>query len=363
VALFNFNYIIYPVDHPVTSNRISGLIYWFFPVSLALAEAVYNSYCNLLPLTIALLDSLIFGGVLGLLGIAIWYVVRYNDPEKSTAGQMLTSHVVAAMVFTGLWNISSGAIVKTLTDDKGYTNYLSSHLTGRILGGLLFYALLVSIYYIYVYRQHNREKLHKESEWRHQIRKAQLNALKSQINPHFLFNSLNSIASLTLTNPEKAHGMVIALSDFMRYSLRNHQDDMVTLEVEIKNIGLYLQIEKIRFGNNLVYRFEIEEECNHRLIPNLILQPIFENAIKYGVYEASKPVGIILKARKASGGMEITVINDFDPEALPRKGEGVGLTNINDRLRLIYGSSRLLNAELGESQFKVTMVVPDGSDK
>jgi LytS/YehU family sensor histidine kinase len=192
-----------------------------------------------------------------------------------------------------------------------------------------------------------------------QIRKAQLNALKSQINPHFLFNSLNSIASLTLTNPEKAHNMIIALSDFMRYSLRKQQDEMVALEVELNNIGLYLQIEKIRFGNNLSYRFEVEPACSRHLIPNLILQPIFENAIKYGIYESSEPVEISLEARKQTGRMEIIVINDFDPMAGPQQGEGVGLTNTRDRLSLLYGSTTLLHTEQNKKQFKVKIIIPD----
>ena len=347
------------MEHPVSANRISGLIYWFFPVIIGVTQAVFNSYYQILPVTVAFIDGLTFSLVLGLLGIATWYVVRYNDPEKSAVIQILSSHVAAAIVFTSLWMLSSGIITKILINDALYDQYLNGLITVRIIGGLLFYALLASIYYIYVYRQHNREKQLRETEWQNQIRKTQLSALKSQINPHFLFNTLNSIASLTLTNPEKAHGMVIALSDFMRYSLRKQPNDMVTLEVELRNIGLYLQIEKIRFGNNLLYRFDVEETCNHHLIPNLILQPLFENAIKYGVYEASKPVEVILKARKLPDLMEIQLINDFDPESVPLKGEGVGLANINDRLRILYGSSRLLTVVRGESQFSVTMVIPD----
>lgn len=349
------------MEHPVTKNKISILIYWLFPVAIGLSQAVYNSYFHLLPVSSAFIDGLIFGGVLGILGIAVWYVVRYNDPEKSTPLQMLASHIAASLVFTTLWMISSGILVKILTDNPAYGDYLNSQLTGRIIGGLLCYALIVSIYYIYVYSEHNREKQLKEAEWQHQIRQAQLNALKSQINPHFLFNSLNSIASLTLTDAGKAHQMVIALSDFMRYSLHNHQEDMVSLDVELRNIGLYLQIEKIRFGNKLVYRFDIGEGCNHHLIPNLILQPVFENAIKYGVYEASRPVNITLTAIKMANSMEITVINDFDPDSVPQKGEGVGLTNINDRLRIIYGSSRLLTAELSDNQFELKMIIPDSN--
>jgi len=351
------------MEHPVTANRISGLIYWFFLIAIGVTQTVFNSHYKILPVSVAFIDGLTFSLVLGILGVATWYVVRYNDPEKSAVIQILASHLAAALVFTSLWMLSSGIIAKTLINDSMYDQYLNNLITERVIGGLLFYTLLVSIYYTYVYSQHNREKQLREEELQNQIRKTQLSALKSQINPHFLFNTLNSIASLTLTNPEKAHGMVIALSDFMRYSLRKQKDDMVTLEVELKNIGLYLQIEKIRFGDNLLYRFEVEEECNHHLIPNLILQPLFENSIKYGVYETSKPVEVILEAKKTPDAMEIKVINDFDPESVPLKGEGVGLANINDRLLLLYGSSRLLTIERGETRFSVTLVIPDVTDK
>ena len=326
------------MDHPVTTNRISALIYWLFLLIPGILQTVYNSFYHLLSVSDSLLDGLIFGSVFGVLGIAVWYVVRYNDPEKSAQGQMIASHAAASLVFTTIWMLTSGILAKSIISDPLYHNYLYGELTTRILAGLLFYALLVGVYYIYVYSQHNQEKAQKEAELQKQIREAQLNALKSQINPHFLFNSLNSIASLTLTNPE---------------------NDMVTLDVELKNIALYLQIEKIRFENKLLYNFEIEEECKKHLIPSLILQPIFENAIKYGVYETSKPVVILCKAQKLQGFLEITIINDFDPESVPLKGEGIGLTNINERLTLIYGSSRLLTAELGDNNFKVTMVIPD----
>ena len=347
------------MEHPLTSNRILGLIYWLFPITLGITQAVFNIYYQILPVSVALVDGMTFGLVLGILGIAIWYVVRYNDPEKSSGIQIFTSHLLAAMVFTATWLLVSGIIVKILVNTSWYDDYLNKQFSLRIGWGLFFYALLVSIYYINVYSQHNHEKQLRETELQNQVRKAQLSALKSQINPHFLFNSLNSIASLTLTNPEKAHGMVIALSDFMRYSLRNHQDDMVPLEVELRNIGLYLQIEKIRFGANLVYRFDVGEECNQHLIPNLILQPLFENAIKYGIYEASKPVEITLEAKKMPNRMEINVINDFDPESVPLQGEGVGLANIKDRLRLIYGSSTLLEVGHRDAKFTVKMIIPD----
>ena len=347
------------MEHPIKVNRVSALIYWLFPVTLAIAQAVFNSFYQILPVFVAIFDGLTFGLVLGSLGIAVWYVVRYNDPEQSSGIQIFTSHLVAALVFTATWIIISKMIVNLLFNNHQYDIYLNDQLPGRIFGGPFIYTLLVCFYYIDAYRQHNREKHLKESQLQNQIRKAQLSALKSQINPHFLFNSLNSIASLTLTNPEKAHKMIIALSDFMRYSLRKQQDDMVPLDVELRNIGLYLQIEKIRFGNILTYRFDVEDICNQHLIPNLILQPIFENAIKYGIYESSEPVEIVLEARKFPGQMEIKVLNDFDPMAGTQQGEGVGLTNIRDRLSLLYGSTTLIQTEHNKKQFQIKMIIPD----
>jgi two-component system, LytTR family, sensor kinase len=212
---------------------------------------------------------------------------------------------------------------------------------------------------LYIYSYNNKQKRLRETELLDQLRNAQLNALKSQINPHFLFNSLNSISSLAIANPGKAQQMIIALSDFMRYSLKKNIDEMVSLETELQNISLYLQIEKIRFGDKLTYSFDVDEDCKKHLIPNLILQPVYENAIKYGVYETSDSVEIRLKAVRSASGMNILVVNGFDPDSVPARGNGVGLKNISERLRIIYGSSQLLDVTKERNLFKVSMEIPD----
>ena len=286
---------------------------------MGLLQALFNINQGILPVFPALLDGFTFGVLLGLFGLAIWYVVRYNNLEENPVIQVLTSHLVAAIVFTSIWILGSELLVKSLLQNPAYDAYIDSRISGRIFEGFLFYTLLASIYYLYIYSQNNKQKRSRETELLDQLRNAQLNALKSQINPHFLFNSLNSIASLTITNPGKAHQMIIALSDFMRYSLKKNIDEMVTLETELQNISLYLQIEKIRFGDKLTYSFEVEETCKKHLIPNLILQPIFENAIKYGVYETSDSVEIKLKVARTETGLNIIIVNDFDPDSVPRR--------------------------------------------
>jgi two-component system LytT family sensor kinase len=349
------------MEHPVKSNWIRGLIFWAVPLLLGLIQAAFNVHQGMLPVAAALVDGFTFGSLLGLFGLAIWYVVRYNNLEENSVFQVLTSHLIAAIVFTMLWILASQILVKFLLQNPLYEAYIRIHLSVRIFEGLLFYSLVASIYYLYIYSQNNKEKLLKETELLDQLRNAQLNALKSQINPHFLFNSLNSIASLTITNPDKAHQMIIALSDFMRYSLQKNIDEMVTLETELQNISLYLQIEKIRFGDKLTYSFIVDESCESYRIPNLILQPIFENAIKYGVYETSDSVEIKLKATKSENGLNLLIVNDFDPETVPVRGNGVGLKNIQERLRIIYGSSQLMVAKKSEREFSISMDIPDTS--
>ena len=121
---------------------------------------------------------------------------------------------------------------------------------------------------------------------------------------------------------------------------------------------LYLQIEKVRFGEKLNPVFEIDKNCMQARIPNMILQPLYENAIKYGVYEATETVDVITRGRCNNDVLEITITNNYDPNALPKRGEGIGLRNVRDRLQIIYGNSMLMKVEDNKKEFKVSLVIP-----
>ena len=190
------------------------------------------------------------------------------------------------------------------------------------------------------------------------IREAELQALKSQINPHFLFNSLNSISSLTVSNPEKAQEMVINLSNFMRYSLIHNEKEMVPFSRELDNIKLYLSIEKVRFGRKLNAEFEIDVHCMDAEIPNMILQPLFENAIKYGVYETTDQVTIKTVCNCEVNFLRITITNDYDAATMKRKGEGIGLRNIRKRMEIIYNNPELVKVTDNKTSFEVQLIIP-----
>jgi LytS/YehU family sensor histidine kinase len=189
-------------------------------------------------------------------------------------------------------------------------------------------------------------------------RKSELNALQAQINPHFLFNSLNSISSLTITDPEKARDMVIGLSDFMRYALSRKDEQPVTLQSELENLRLYLDIEKVRFGNRLSIEEHIDPGCLSAKIPVMLLQPLYENAIKHGVYESIEKVTIITSVSVSNGYIEMIISNNFDPEAAKVKGTGTGLLNLSRRLELLYGEKAIMKTEKQNNIFTIKIYIP-----
>jgi LytS/YehU family sensor histidine kinase len=161
-----------------------------------------------------------------------------------------------------------------------------------------------------------------------------------------------------MSDPAKAQEMVINLSTLMRYSLRHGQDEKVSFGTELENNKLYLSIEKVRFGDKLRPVFKVDEICFKSVIPNMILQPIYENAIKYGVYEATEPVEIVTEASCNGEFLEITVRNAYDPGVKSKKGEGIGLRNIRERLQIIYGNPGLLNIKDNRKVFTITLSIP-----
>ncbi len=339
-------------------NSYSVVFYWIVPVLLGIIQASFNIYFEILPWGISLIDGLLYGFLLGAFGMAIWFVVRYNSPEEKPFTQLLTTHLTAAIILSFCWVYSSGFITRLFLANPAYIAYQENHQTVRVIIGVFFYILMAAVFYLYILYRNNREKTDREIELKQEVREAVLRALKSQINPHFLFNSLNSIASLTLSNPAKSHEMVIALSDFMRYSLRKEQNEMVPLAEEINHIRLYLQIEKIRFGDKMTYTFNTEQECLECQIPTLLLQPLFENAVKYGVYEASDPIEISLTAKIEGNHTVLTLTNNYDPGSAPVKGEGIGLRNVRERLRMVYNSNNLMNIEDQHGKFVITIFLP-----
>jgi LytS/YehU family sensor histidine kinase len=214
------------------------------------------------------------------------------------------------------------------------------------------------IYYVIIYYNDLQKKLENEARLNEIVKDSELNLLKAQINPHFLFNSLNSVSSLTMSNPVKAQEMVIKLSDFLRYTISRDKEKLSTLNSELENTRRYLDIEQVRFGSRLEYEFRIDDRCLSLEMPVMILQPLFENAVKHGVYESTGKVTISTTGELFEGYMQIVITNNFEPGAPSKKGAGIGLKNIRERLKLIYRNEQLLETRVVGNLFGATLIIP-----
>lgn len=344
------------MKHPLTNNyRLLGFYALFWAV-IALFNIILQVFWYNVPLTYSLLDSGTNYVLYPLIGSSIWYSIRYNSLEDVGVFRLVLFHFIAASILCGIWVYISYAIYQPFISSDN--NFLNEGLPSKIFAGYLMYAIYLVFFYAVNYYQSLKEKIKKEGEYKALIREAELQALKSQINPHFLFNSLNSISSLTVSNPEKAQEMVINLSAFMRYSLMHNEKEMVSFSRELENIKLYMSIEKVRFGKKLNAEFEIDAQCLDAEIPNMILQPLFENAIKYGVYETTDQVTIKSSCICDGNSLKITITNDYDADSIKRKGEGIGLRNIRKRMEIIYNKPDLIKITDHKTSFEVQLIIP-----
>ncbi|HZG46933.1 MAG TPA: histidine kinase [Allosphingosinicella sp.] len=188
---------------------------------------------------------------------------------------------------------------------------------------------------------------------------AQVRALRYQINPHFLFNTLNAIAALIRDAPFEAEKMVLQLSDFFRRTLAINPTEDVTLSEEVELQRLYLDIERTRFPDRLRFTVALDAGTAEARVPALLLQPLVENAVKHGVAKSGAPTCIHIRTRLDGSVLEIVVENDAQALGPGAKGEGVGLRNVNDRLRSRFGSeASLTRGPIAEGGFRNTLRMP-----
>jgi sensor histidine kinase YesM len=225
---------------------------------------------------------------------------------------------------------------------------------------LLIYWVIVAVSFAFDYYGKFRERELRAAELEKSLAQAKLQALQMQLNPHFLFNSLHSISALMHQDVEAADRMIVRLSDLLRAALENSDAQEVTLRAELKFLQSYLEIEQIRFGRRLKVTMEISPDTLDARVPNLILQPLLENAIRHGIEPHAKPGLIELRAQRANGELTLEVSDNgagvSDANSLD---EGVGLSNTRARLRTLYGEAHRF--ELGnrpEGGLRVRLTIP-----
>ncbi len=306
----------------------------------------------------SLTNSLIFNLIFACMGLGFWYPVKFSIPKDITEKKPFLSLASTGIITLFLWIWISTSIFHFIIPNEDYQQALDNAILWHIISGSFYYTVIVLVYYLILYNQNLQTQKNRQLQLATEAKAAELRMLKSQINPHFIFNSLNSINSLTLSDPPKARQMIINLSSFLRYSIGKDNKETNNLGLELNNIELYLAIEKVRFGNRLCFNCEVPEPVKACKIPNLLLQPLIENAVKHGVQESIDTINIDLVASLEHDSLHICIQNNFDLEAVPQKGSGIGLQNIKQRLLLIYNRDDLIKHQITDNIFEVTLEIP-----
>jgi len=243
-----------------------------------------------------------------------------------------------------------------------YSQFLLDHRFLRwVVLGLA--EVLVALIAIVVSKLEQQEESQQRETMMNELSKeAELTQLRQQLQPHFLFNSLNSINALVVSQPQKAREMVIQLSEFLCGTIRKDPQKWVSVSEELDYLRMYLEIEKVRFGHRLTINFEIEEGAESLQLPQLLIQPLLENAIKYGLYGVTEEVSINLSISKNQNYLMISISNPYDPEVTPAKGTGFGLDSVERRLFLVFGRKDLLETKQMDSNFNVKLKIPQRND-
>jgi two-component system LytT family sensor kinase len=311
---------------------------------------------SLLP---ALLDAVVFNFFFSFTGLSLWYMVRYLNFENQTFYFICSNYLGAAVVYV-LFSVGSGYLILNAINigNNKYLEFLDASLPWRVISGIFYFLAFIMSYYLIMFSRTIKEKQLKEVELKSAIQEAELSMLKSQLNPHFIFNSLNSINALTILDPKAAGEMIVKLSTFLRKSLDQGKTPFICIEEELETINLYLDIEKIRFGEKLQITSDIKDSVKSSLIPPMLLQPLMENVVKHGVYESLECIEIIINAELVNDLLHISIENTFDPEIKKESRKGIGLRNVAQRLFLTFGRSDLLKVNKELHKFRVDVLIP-----
>lgn len=286
--------------------------------------------------------------------------MKYYLPRREKYWYILVVSGSASL----LWMVVlQAALWMILPQRDNYTDFIQSSWAIRFGAGFLLISSMSMFSLLWYSQQEQKEMDNRRTEAEKLSREAELFKLRQQLQPHFLFNSLNSISALTGSNPEKARHMIQQLSDFLRGTLRKNEQQWNTLEEELNYLELYLDIEKVRFGHRLRTEINYEQEILLLKLPALLLQPVVENAIKFGLYDTTGEVIIKISAIKEKGNLKIIVENPFDAEtSQPFKGTGFGLSSIQRRLFLLFARNDLLTTKKEGEFFTTVILVPQTDD-
>jgi two-component system, LytTR family, sensor kinase len=306
----------------------------------------------------SLLESLGFNSILGVVAFISVTALRFYNPSTDRFIYL----ILVAGIITAVAVAIDTYLLNLLFDKTFPIDYSERVIYFNSGFGFL---ILLSIQALGMQRNmlaEESELQQRKEETERIAKEAELDKLRHQLQPHFLFNSLNSINALILSQPAQARRMVQQLSAFLRGTIRADDSKVIPLKEEMEHINLYLEIEKVRFGHRLQTEMLIGAACESMFVPPLLLQPLLENAIKFGLYGTTGDVLITLGVECVGGFLAVSISNPTDNESTSQSGTGFGLTSIKRRLNLLFGRNDLLYTTKTDDLFTVNLKIPQKHD-
>ena len=292
---------------------------------------------------------------------ASWYLCTAVPLRESEPVRLWATHSTAAIVSALAW-VGIGWVWTWLLDTTLDVTGINERYIGQIAilfgSGVLLFLLAVAMNYLLITFEVSQRAESRALELQVLAREAELKALRAQIDPHFLYNCLNSINALVMTDPAAARRMCILLADFLRGSLKVGSEERIPLVEELRLADCYLDIERVRLGSRLQVEREIEPQCEMCLVPPLIIQPLVENAITHGVAPLIEGGTVRMQVRRNASGVKIVIENPFDAESRMKTGAGVGLKNVRMRLANLYNGDGRVDVDQEGARFRVELQLP-----
>jgi two-component system sensor histidine kinase AlgZ len=293
--------------------------------------------------------------------LSAWYSCKSAPIQKSTGQRLWITHVLAAAILSLFWVLFARLLAYGLSEMPaflGLNTRFASQVPVLFGAGFLLYLLSVASHYVILAIEDSNRAEVRVQESSILARDAELKALKAQVNPHFLFNSLNSISALTSSDPAKAREMCVLLGDFLRRTLGLGEKAAIPLDEELSLIRSFLAVEKVRFGARIQMEENIDKDALDVVVPPLLLQPLVENAVVHGISNLVEGGSIKLEIHSRNGTLSIAVENSFDPDSPPRRRGGVGLANVRQRLATRHGNLASFDVKTEGDRYRVAITMP-----
>jgi two-component system LytT family sensor kinase len=305
---------------------------------------------------VSLTDSFISNGLLAFACFATIIVFRYYQPGNSNRMYRFLFAFGITILFCVSFKFALGSL---LAGDVDYLHFLESSMPVRFIISLLVISFVTLLNWMWSNLEEQKEREKRRTDAEQLVKDAELARLRQQLQPHFLFNSLNSISALAGSKPNEARKMIQQLSDFLRGTLKKDDQETVPLSEELDHLKLYLEIEKVRFGHRLNIEMNFEAASLSTEIPPLLMQPIVENAIKFGLYDTIDDITISVSSHLENNYLHVQIKNPYDSDTQQaNEGTGFGLSSVQRRLFLLYARNDLMTIDKKEKQFITTLKIP-----